>query len=517
MYLSSLDLVVVSTYVLTLILIGWLSVLGRPDTQQDTRHYFLASRKLRWWNVGASLVAVNITAAVVISMSGSGFAVGLGIASYEWLGAVTLLFIGKYFLPVLLQSNVQTLPQFLALRYNRTLSMLISIVWIIVYILIGLTTLLWLAASVIEMLIGIDQLWAMLLLGLIALAYSLRGGLTAIAVVDVVQLLMLVLGGILLSWVSLDAVAAGKGAIAGFSILTKQVPGHFDLILDKDNASWKYLPGLAVFGIGMWIMQIAYLGFNQYIIQRAMAAKSLREAQAGTLFAAWLKLLMPVLVVLPGIAAWALYPDLAHADQAYPAMIGLAPSGLRGLIFAALIGATVSALGSLLNSIATLFTLNLYKPFFPTTSETRLVQIGSVCIVVSLLLSLLLARPLLGETEQVYQYIQNFVSYLSPGVAALFLLAMYWSRTRTIGAILALIASPLLTVLYQVLWPAVPFMVRTGHIFIACMALAMLLSRHGATTDQTHHKTLDFSTSRCFNLGVAALIAVLCGIYGIWW
>lgn len=515
MQLSTLDLVLVSAYVLLLIAVGLRA--GRGVAQENTNRYFLAGRSLNWWTVGASLIAVNITAAAVISMSGASYAIGLAMASYEWLGAVTLLIIGKFFLPVFLQNRVQTLPQFLALRYHRGLGMLISLTWIAVYIFIGLVPLLWLAASVVEIMSGMHRPLAMVLLGLIALACSLRSGLSAIAMVDNVQLIMLIAGGLLMAWISLDAVAGGQGPAAGLAVMMEQAPERLSLILARDDPNWQYLPGLATLGLGMWVLQLGYLGFNQYILQRALAAKDLREAQAGALFAAWLKLLMPVLLVLPGLAAWILYPGLEHPDQAYPAMMGLAPPGLRGLVFAALTGAAVAALSSLLNSIATLFTVNLYRPLFPASSEGKLLWVGRRSAVAALLLSILLAYPLLGETEQSFQYMQNFASYLAPGVCALFLLGMYWPGAHTAGAGLALAASPLCSALYQWLWPELPFMIRTGHVFCVCAALAFLGSLCLPAARRQTGPGPDFSTARSFNLGAAALLFAVAGLYWTWW
>ena len=354
MGLSAIDYVVLGGYAVGLVSIAWYVSREKPGHEKNTGDYFLAGRNLPWWAIGASLVAANISAEQIIGMSGSGFAIGLGIASYEWMAALTLLIVAKFFLPVFLERRIYTMPQFLAQRYGGAVRSLMAVFWIGVYTFVNLTSILWLGALTIDTVIGLDMTAGLVCLAAFAMVYSLYGGLRAVALTDIIQVVLLVLGGLLICYLTLDAVAYGKGPLRGFTLLMERAPEKFDMILAPDNPNWRFLPGLSVLVGGLWIMNISYWGFNQYIIQRALAARSIREAQAGVIFAASLKLLVPVLVVLPGIAAYVLRPDLARADEAYPTMMGLAPTGARGLIFAALVAAIVSSLGSMVNSIATI-------------------------------------------------------------------------------------------------------------------------------------------------------------------
>ena len=310
------------------------------------------------------------------------------------------------------------------------------------------------------------------------------------------------------------------GALQGFAALMERAPEKFDMILAPDNPNWEYLPGLSVLVGGLWIMNFSYWGFNQYIIQRALAAKSLREAQAGVVFAAFLKLLVPILVVFPGIAAYVLRPDLARADEAYPTMMGLAPAGAKGLIFAALVAAIVSSLGSMVNSIATIFTLDLYRPVRPHTPETRLVWVGRGAALGAMAIAVLTARPLLGQAEQAFQYIQEFTGFFTPGIVVLFLLGMFWKRTTAAAAFTAAIGSAVFSVVVKLAFPEVPFMNRVGYVFLACAATAVAVSlvqgvgKHGKAVDLSD---IEFSTSTRFNLASGLVGVILIGLYWYWW
>ena len=298
-------------------------------------------------------------------MSGSGYVIGLAIASYEWMSAITIIIVGKYFLPIFLKHNIYTMPQFLEQRYDRRVRMLLAVFWLGVYIFVNLTSILWLGTLAINSITGLDYVYGLLLLGSMALAYSLYGGLKAIALTDIIQVILLIFGGLLISFLSLRMIGQGEGVIAGFAELISRAPEKFDLILTPDNPHYISLPGISVLVGGMWIMNLSYWGFNQYIIQRALAARSLKEAQKGIAFAAYLKLLMPVIVILPGIAAVILAPGLSAPDQAYPEMMKLVPAGLRGLVFAALIAAILSSIGSMVNSISTISNHGYLSPLPP--------------------------------------------------------------------------------------------------------------------------------------------------------
>ena len=328
------------------------------------------------------------------------------------------------------------------------------------------------------------------------------------------------LGGLLICLLTLDAVSGGEGALNGFVLLMEEAPEKFDMILSRDNPNWEFLPGLSVLIGGLWVMNLSYWGFNQYIIQRALAARSVREAQAGVVFAAFLKLLVPVLVVFPGIAAFLLQPDLERADQAYPTMMSLAPAGLKGLIFAALVAAIVSSLGSMMNSIATIFTLDLYRPLAPRASEHRLVWIGRGVALGAMVVAVISARPLLGQADQAFQYIQEFTGFFTPGIVVLFGLGMFWKRTTPMAAVAAAVGSAAFSVLFKLWLPEMPFMNRVGLVFVACCALAVAISLVGGP--KRHPKAIeipdmDFTTTRGFNLASAAICAVLIGLYWYWW
>jgi solute:Na+ symporter, SSS family len=518
--LSSLDYSVVAIYAIGLIALAtWIS--RQPsDHERDANDYFLAGRALPWWAVGASLIAANISAEQIIGMSGSGYALGLAIASYEWMAAITLVLVGKFILPVLLRSGVYTMPQFLEQRYDHRVRTVMALFWLGVYVFVNLTSVLWLGALAISSLTGLDMTLGLLALAGFALAYSLYGGLRAVAMTDIIQVVLLVLGGLLVAWISLDQVSGGAGALAGFSRLLEEVPGKFDMILSPDNPEYKNLPGLGVLLGGMWVMNLSYWGFNQYIIQRALAAESLREAQKGILFAAFLKLLMPLIIVVPGIAAVLLAPDLAKPDQAYPEMMKLAPSGIRGLIFAALVAAIVSSVGSMMNSVATIFTMDLLRPLRPQASSKTLVRSGRIVGASALLIAVLCARPLLGNFEQAFQYIQEFTGFFTPGICAIFLLGVFVPQTSANGALVAAVGSFVLSVLLRWLLPEMPFMDRVGYVFLLCCALALLISWLGGWQRQMRALAPapgEFRTGLGFNLGALLVAAFLVAVYAVFW
>ncbi|RYD24887.1 MAG: sodium transporter, partial [Lysobacteraceae bacterium] len=361
MQLATIDIVVVAIYFIAIFgLAQWVSRDRPGAAPKDTTDYFLASKSLPWWAIGASLIAANISAEQIVGMAGSGYAIGLAIASYEWMAALTLLIVGKFFLPIFLRNEIYTMPQFLEQRYGPSIRTIMALFWLALYVFVNLTSIIWLGSIAVNQVAGLDQNIALVALGAFALLYQIRGGLKAVALTDIVQVTLLVAGGLLVSALTLSRIGGEAGIVGGFTELTRRLPEHFDMILSPDNAHYKELPGLAVLIGGMWIANLSYWGFNQYIIQRALAAKSLPEAQKGIVFAAFLKLLMPLVIVVPGIAAVVLAPGLAKPDQAYPTMLQLLPKGVLGLVFAALIAAIVASTASKINSIATIFTLDLY-------------------------------------------------------------------------------------------------------------------------------------------------------------
>ncbi|MBW8860170.1 MAG: sodium/solute symporter, partial [Caulobacter sp.] len=329
--MRTIDFVILAIYAVAIFgLAQWVSR-DKGGHQKDSTDYFLAGKALPWWAIGASLIAANISAEQIIGMSGSGYALGLAIASYEWMAALTLLIVGKFFLPIFLKNNISTMPQFLEQRYGPSVRNVMAVFWLVLYVFVNLTSILWLGSIAIHTVAGIDQMQALVIIGVFALAYQLWGGLKAVALTDIVQVALLITGGLIIVFLSLTKIGHGD-LLAGFNQLTTQFPEKFDMILSRDNPHYKDLPGLSVLFGGLWVMNVSYWGFNQYIIQRALGAKDIAEAQKGIALAAYLKLLMPVIVVLPGIAALVLVPGLAKPDQAYPEMMKLLPPGVLGLV-----------------------------------------------------------------------------------------------------------------------------------------------------------------------------------------
>lgn len=525
MQLATLDLAIFIAYVVMLVCIGYLVSRERAGHQKSTSDYFLAGKGLPWWAVGASLIAANISAEQIIGMSGSGYAIGLAIASYEWMAAITLIIVGKYFLPVFIRKKIFTMPQFLQQRYDSRVKTVLAIFWLGVYTFVNLTAILWLGALAINAIAGVELLFGLLFLAFFSAAYSLYGGLKAVALTDIIQVVLLVIGGLVLSWIALDLIGNGEGILAGFIELTRVAPEKFDMILSSDNPNYASLPGLSVLIGGLWVMNFSYWGFNQYIIQRALAAKSIEEGQKGIAFAAYLKLLMPIIVVLPGIAAVVLLPDLARPDQAYPQLMNLMPVGFKGLIFAALVAAIVSSLASMTNSIATIFTLDIYSQLQPNRSEQHYVRTGRVASLVSLVLAAICAQPLLGQFEQAFQYIQEFTGFFTPGIVVLFVLGVFWRGATANSALVAAVASAVLSIALKLFWPALPFMDRVGLVFLICLGLAVSISlwenrsrsEMPAEGDVVSLGEINFATSQAFNLAAVGVTLVLIALYTTWW
>nr|WP_295383066.1 sodium/sugar symporter [Pseudoxanthomonas sp.] len=519
MTLSTLDVGIVLAYLAAIfILAQWVSreKAGHEKSAQD---YFLASRALPWWAIGASLIAANISAEQIIGMSGSGYAIGLAIASYEWMAALTLLIVGKWFLPIFLRNGITTMPQFLEERYGNRIRTLMAVFWLGLYVFVNLTSILWLGSIAVSQVAGIDQNLALILLGTFALAYQLYGGLKAVALTDIVQVSLLVLGGLLVTGITLGQIGHGS-VIDGFTTLWQQQPEKFEMILDQDNPFYKDLPGLSVLLGGMWIANLSYWGFNQYIIQRALAAKDIREAQKGVVFAAFLKLLMPVIVVLPGIAAVVLAPQLERPDAAYPTMMRLLPSGVLGLVFAALVAAIVASLASKINSVATIFTLDFYAKRDREASQAKLVRVGRITAAVAILVAVLTARPLLGGFDQGFQYIQEFTGFFTPGIVVIFLLGLFWKRANEAGALAAAIGSFLLSLVLKLAWPSLPFMDRIGLVFLLALVLAVgvaLATRSTGDRDRIRTDDVSYTTAPSFNVASLAVVAILLALYATFW
>jgi solute:Na+ symporter, SSS family len=537
--LSSIDIAVVIAYAIGIfVLAQWVSR-AKAGHATDSNDYFLASKTLPWWAIGASLIAANISAEQIVGMSGSGYVIGLAIASYEWMAALTLLIVGKYFLPIFLNNQIYTMPQFLEQRFGPTIRTVMAVFWLVLYIFVNLTSILWLGSIAVTSVAGINQDLALFGLGSFALLYQLRGGLKAVALTDIVQVTLLVLGGLVISYLSLSKIGGDAGVLGGFAELTRRAPDHFDMILSPDSPHYKQLPGIAVLIGGMWIANLSYWGFNQYIIQRALAAKNLQEAQRGVIFAGFLKLLMPVIIVLPGIAAVVLEPNLAKPDEAYPSMMSLLPVGLLGLVFAALIAAIIASTASKINSIATIFTLDIYAKFKRVQSlaasdtedgvhQDHLVLVGRIAATVSIVVAMLTARPLLGSLDQAFQYIQEFSGFVTPGITVIFLLGLFWRGATEAGALTGAVASVALSFLFW--FPAayggiealnaVPFMNRMMIVFFASLVLAVIVSLARPARLESNLITMNgvsFKTTAGFNIAGVVIIAALIVLYATWW
>ena len=534
---STLDYIIFGLYALTIIGVGlWVS--RKKDGKEKTSNdYFLASKSLTWWAVGASLIAANISAEQFIGMSGSGFAIGLGIASYEWMAAITLIVVGKYFLPVFLKANIYTMPQFIEKRYDNRVRTVLAVFWILVYVFVNLTSVLYLGALAINTIMGVPLLWGIIGLAAFAAIYSLYGGLTAVAWTDVIQVIFLVGGGLITTWLALDAIPATQGVIEGAKYIYYAAPEKFHMILDKSNPNYIDLPGLGVLLGGLWVANLYYWGFNQYIIQRALAAKSQSEAQKGIIFAGFLKIIIPLIVVVPGIAAFVLtndpeiisqlglhaadnIPTLAQADKAYPWLLGLLPYGVKGIAFAALAAAIVSSLASMLNSTSTIFTMDIFRQLKKDkVSETQLVRVGRITAAAALVVAVLVA-PMLQTLDQAFQYIQEYTGMVSPGILAIFLFGLFWKRATSNAALWAAILTIPVSAAFKFAFPQMPWMDQMGFSFLvisAVIVLISLLERKGESPKAIPVTKELFKTGTAFNIGAVAISVIIMVLYILFW
>jgi SSS family solute:Na+ symporter len=521
MELSGIDITVFIAYCCVIISLG-LYVSRRKKGQEETSSdYFLAGRALPWWAIGASLIASNISAEQFIGMSGAGFAVGLGMASYEWIGALGLLIVAKFFLPIFIKKKIYTMPQFLEVRFDGRVRTSLAVFWLMVYVFVNLTSVLYLGALVLKAVLGINLFYAILGLALFSALYSVYGGLKAVAWTDVVQVTFLIFGGFVTTFLVLREIGAGVGLVAGFNNMVAAAPEKFDMILDKGHEYYKYLPGIGVLVGGMWMANLYYFGCNQYIIQRALAAKNIREAQRGMAFASFLKLLLPLLVVLPGIAAFVLGADIEKPDDAYPWLLSnYVGVGLKGLVFAALIAAIVSSLSSMTNSSSTIFTMDLYKTLInKEASEKILVRTGRITALVVLAVAVIIA-PQLRNLDQAFQFIQDFTGYVTPGVVAIFLAGLFWKRATSNAVLVAAILTIPLSFVFDLLFPEMAFMDRVGITFlILCVVIIgiSLWERKGISSKAIPLEKSLFHTGHAFNISSIIVIAILSVIYSIYW
>ena len=536
--LATIDLVIFGAYILGMIGFGiYITLKEKTENAQD---YFLASRALPWWAVGGSLIASNISTEQILAMNGSGFELGMAIATYELMAAITLIMVAKFLLPVFLKEGIYTMPQFLEKRFDQRSRSLMSVFWIALFVFVNISSVLYLGALAIESVLGVPLMWGIIALVLYSATFSVFGGLKAVVWTDVVQVVVLVFGGMLASYFVLDAVSGGEGYMEGLSILLNEVPERFEMIFERDDVftttkevadasgnavldasgrperepdvqnSYNLLPGIGVLFGGMWITNLYYWGTNQYIIQRALAAKSLGEAQKGVAFASIIKILLPLIVVLPGIAAYHLSADLYKADEAFPWVLSNhVPTGVKGLVFAGLTAAVGSSISSMVNSSSTIFTIDIYKDLInKNASELLLVKVGRISAVVALLIGAMIA-PFLSSLGQVFQFIQEFTGFVSPGVFAVFFFGMFWKRTTPdAGFWTILIAIPFSLGLAK-LMPDLPFLDRMGIAFLFCAFALAVISALGSKNDPSN------TTKPLFRYILAGLLMMVAFATGI--
>ncbi|MGE7776972.1 sodium/sugar symporter [Chitinophaga sp. NPDC101104] len=540
------DYIVFAIYFVIVAGYGYYIYNRKRKASADTKDFFLAEGSLTWWAIGASLIASNISAEQFIGMSGSGFKMGLAISTYEWMAAATLLVVAIFFLPIYLKNKIYTMPQFLSQRYNGTVATIMAVFWLLLYVFVNLTSILYLGALAVSTISGFSFTACMIGLAVFAIIITL-GGMKVIGFTDVIQVFFLILGGLATTYLALNLVSHHFGGSTGtaantmngmwdgLGLLRQKAPEHFHMIFDKSNANYKELPGLAVLIGGMWIVNLNYWGCNQYITQRALGA-DLKTARNGLLFAGFLKLLMPIIVVLPGIATYVLWKNGMFADEmqgvvdgvkqvkpdrAYPILLNLLPAGLKGLSFAALTAAIVASLAGKANSIATIFTLDIYKKHFKKeATDAEQVNIGRIAIVVSCIIAALVA-PALGNLDQAFQFIQEYTGFISPGVFAIFIMGFFWKRTTSAAALVGAALAIPLSVALMLIFPGLPFINRMGWVFVIIVALMVIISlMDPKSKDNPKALQIDtgmFKLAPGFAVGAIIICGILTALYTIFW
>ena len=551
------DWLIFAVYAIVVVGLGlWIS---RPKKgeEKDSQDYFLAGRTLPWGAIGASLIAANISAEQFIGMSGSGFRIGIGIAAYEWIAALTLIIVAKYLLPIMIDKKIYTMPQLLDERYNKGVSLAFSIFWLLIYLFVNLTSVAWLGALAMEQVLGIPVMWGVVGLFVFAGIYSIYGGLKSVAWTDVIQVVFLVCGGLITAYFAIKAADPNTMNVIDGSFVEGiknvfnsvksnglvepgQVDRHLNMVVPDntivtDAATGKSfnvfmdLPGLALIFGAIWITNLGYWGFNQYIIQKGLAAKNLHEAKKGLIFAGYLKLLIPVIVVIPGITAYVLFNnqdmlaaglngEITKADDAYPWLLSnFAPVGIKGVAFAALVAAIVSSLASMLNSTSTIFTMDIYKKYINIgASEKKLVNVGRITALIALAIALVAVKPLLGGLDQAFQYIQEYTGYIYPGVCVVFTMALIWKKATNKAALWTAIATIPVGVAFKFMFPDMGFLLRNGYVFIVLVLIAIIISE----LDKSH-KVKDDSEIRLKDKGalkasyILGALTVICIVLGL--
>ena len=515
--LDSVDLGIFIAYIVGMI--GFAIYISFSEKTENAQDYFLASRALPWWAVGGSLIASNISTEQILAMNGSGFELGLAIATYEMMAAITLILVAKFLLPIFLKEGIYTMPQFLERRFDQRSRTLMSIFWIALFVLVNISSVLYLGGLAIESVLGVPMIYGIVALVLYSASFSIFGGLKAVVWTDIVQVVVLVVGGLAATYFVLEAVDGSF--FGGIAALYEAAPERFEMIFERDDiyysttdslvavvegvdtvqvpfidqdylavtgveravrvstveSAYDLLPGIGVLFGGMWITNLYYWGTNQYIIQRALAAKSLQEAQRGVAFASIVKIILPIIVVIPGIAAYVLGAELYKADEAFPwVLANYVPAGIKGLVFAGLVAAVGSSISSMVNSSSTIFTIDIYKDVInKTAGERQLVNVGRISGAVALVVGALIA-PALDGFQQVFQFIQEFTGFVSPAVLAVFIFGMFWKRTTADAAFYTIWLSVLLSPGIAWLLPDLPFLDRMAIVFLLCCASLAIIS-----------------------------------------
>lgn len=557
--LTTFDFMVFLFYFVLVASYGYWIYNRRKSREHDSKAFFLAEGSLTWWAIGASMIASNISAEQFIGMSGNGFRLGLAISAYEWLAAISLIIVAVFFMPIYLKNRIFTMPQFLKQRYNETVAVIMAVFWLFLYVFINLTSILYLGSLAINNLVGGEYFHAIMIgLALFALVITL-GGMKVIGYTDVIQVFFLIIGGLVATYLALTLVAEefglGKNVFAGFNELIRRTPDHFDMIFEKpapgatasEASRYISLPGIAMLLGGQWVANLNYWGCNQYITQRALGA-DLNTARRGILFAAFLKVLMPVIVVLPGIAAYVLHQQGQlqeqmmtggefREDNAYSAILGFLPTGLKGLSMAALTAAIVASLAGKANSISTIFTLDLYKKYMnKEANEKKLVWIGRLTVLAAMIIAIMFTwDDWLGiGGKGGFEFIQKYTGFISPGIFAVFLLGFFWKRTTSLAAIVGIIGGFLLSVVFNNYLPGwfgnetlmytaypvgegvyeIPFLVSMGWVFFISIALMVIISMLDPKS-KTNPKAIEYDSSM-FKVtpGMTAMILIIIVIIG---
>ncbi|MCF0202130.1 MAG: sodium/solute symporter [Bacteroidaceae bacterium] len=564
---ETIDFVIFGFYIVLLVGMGLFLSRNKDGQEKNANDYFLAGNTLTWWAVGASLIAANISAEQFIGMSGSAYASGIAMAAYELMAAATLIVVAKFLLPLMIEQKIFTIPQFLRERYNSGVGLAFSILWLFLYVFVNLTSVAWLGALAIKQILGIpadpavvmgltvdlNLLNIIIALYIVAGVYSIYGGLASVAWTDVMQVTFLVGGGLITAYFALDAIAPAIGCEGAISALTRvmellaQVPGdhHFNLVVSRNpeianitDDPYFDIPGIVVIVGALWLTNLGYWGFNQYIIQKGLAAKSLKEAKKGLIFAAFLKILIPFIVCIPGVCAFLIWKgdsltfmdgtvldfsnlslqgSIERSDDAYPFLIrNFTPTGIKGLSFAALTAAVISSLASMFNSTSTIFTMDVYKQYIDKkASDNKLVNVGRLTSVSALVIALIAVYPLMGGLDQAFQYIQEYSGFVYPGIVVIFGLGLLWKRASGVAAVAAAIGTFAFSIIFKALLPDTPFLIRMCYVFIVLAVMFIALSLASTKTVEAEAITIEVKNTQLkygyMLLGVAVILLVALG------